>query len=204
MMRIRFLPLLLLLLAPPVAAQPVNEEVGPWRLTCLTDRMTDRTTCVLRHAEWVERSAVGAGLALEIMERQGMMVPAVTARDLSFDSAMRGVLALTGTAQLRFDSHTMLELPCGLEGRNLVCTPRRGDAERAAAELLTARRALVRMSGIGSNTSAATEPTELALARTPEAIAALHRRQPPGTAPAPEAPAFDPRDWLGRLQRLMQ
>lgn len=203
-MRTRFLPLMLLLLAAPAAAQPTTEEVGPWRLACATDRMTDRTSCVLRHGEWVERSAVGPGLALEIMERQGMLVPAVTARDLALDSAMRGVLALTGTAQLRFDNNTMLELPCGLEGRNLVCTPRRAEAQRAAAEMLTARRALVRMSGLGSNTSATTEPTELPLARTQEATEALRRRQPAGTAPAPEAPAFDPRDWLGRLQRLIQ
>jgi len=203
-MRIRFLPLLLLLLAVPAAGQPSTEEIGPWRLSCATDRMTDRTACILRHAEWVERAAVGAGLALEIMDRQGMLVPAVTARDLSLDSAMRGVLALTGTAQLRFDRNTMLELPCGLEGRNLVCTPRRAEAERAAAELLTASRALVRMSGLGSNTTATTEPAELPLARTREATEALRRRQPPGTAPAPEPPAFDPRDWLGRLQRLLQ
>lgn len=205
-MRIRFLPLLTLALAaaPAAWAQPATEEVGPWRLACATDRMTDRTTCILRHAEPVERSAVGPGLTLEIMDRQGMLVPAVTARDLSLDSAMRGVLAFTGTAQLRFDSHTMLELPCGLEGRNLVCTPRRAEAERAAAELLTARRALVRMSGLGSNTTAATEPTELALSRTREATEALRRRQPPGTAPAPEPPGFDPREWLGRMQRLIQ
>ncbi len=202
-MRTRLLPLLLLLLAAPAGGQPATEEVGPWRLTCITDRMTDATTCILRHTDWVERSAVGAGLALEIMERQGMLVPVVTARDLSLDSAMRGVLAFTGTAQLRFDGNTMLELPCGLEGRNLVCTPRRGEAERAAAELLTARRALVRMSGLGSNTTAATEPAELPLARTREATEALRRRQPAGTAPAPEPPGFDPRDWLGRLQRLI-
>lgn len=201
-------PLLLLLLAlhllaPPAMAQPSEEEAGSWRLTCVTDRMTDRTVCILRHRDWVERSAVGAGLALEIMERAGMLVPVVTARDLALDSAMRGLLAFTGTAQLRFDSNTMLELPCGLEGRNLVCTPRRGEAECAAAELLTARRALVRMSGLGSNTTAATEPAELALSQTRAATEMLRRRQPAGTAPPPEAPGFDLREWLGRLQRLI-
>jgi len=199
----QILPCLLLLLAAPAAAQPVTEEVGPWRLSCVTDRMTDRAACTLRHTAWVERSAVGPGLALEIMERQGMLVPAVTARDLSFDSAMRGVLAVTGTAQLRFDDHPMLELPCGLEGRNLVCTPRRAEAARAAAELLAARRVLARMSGLGSQTTAATEPAELALSRTQEATEALRRRQPAGAAPPPEPPGFDLWEWLGRLQRMM-
>jgi hypothetical protein len=201
-------PLLIILLALPflalpAMAQPSEEEAGSWRLTCITDRMTDRTTCILRHRDWVERSAVGAGLTLEILEREGMLVPAVTARDLSLDSAMRGLLAFTGTAQLRFDSNTMLELPCGLEGRNLVCTPRRAEAERAAAELLTARRALVRMSGLGSNTTAATEPAELPLSQTRAATEMLRRRQPAGTAPPPEPPGFDFREWLGRLQRLV-
>jgi hypothetical protein len=195
---------LALLASLPAAAQAVNEEVGSWRLACTTDRMTDRATCSLRHRDPVERSAVGPALLLEIVERNGQLVPAVTARDLSFDSAARGVLAITGAAQLRFDRNAMMELPCGLEGRSLVCVPRNADAARAATELLAAERALVRMTGFGSNTSAATEPTELRVAETRQATERLRRHMPAGSAPPPAAPGFDLRDLMGRMQRLMQ
>lgn len=195
---------LALLASSPVAAQAVNEDIGTWRLSCTTDRMTDRTACTLRHRDPVERSAVGPALVLEIIDRNGQLVPAVTARDLSFDSAARGVLAITGAAQLRLDRNAMMELPCGLEGRSLVCAPRTGDAARAATELLAAERALVRMSGFGSNTSAATEPTELRLAETRQATERLRRQVPAGAAPPPAAPGFELRDLMGRMQRLMQ
>jgi hypothetical protein len=195
---------LALLAALPAAAQPANENIGPWQLACSTDRMTDRTACTLRHRDPVERSAVGPALLLEIIERSGQLVPAVTARDLSFDSAARGVLAITGAAQLRFDRNAMMELPCGLEGRSLVCAPRGADAARAATELLAAERALVRMSGLGSQTGAATEPVELRLAETRPATERLRRQVPAGSAPPPAAPGFDLRDLMGRMQRLMQ
>lgn len=192
---------LALLAGLPAAAQPVNEEIGTWRLACATDRMTDRSTCTLRHREPVERSAVGPALLLEIIERHGQLVPAVTARDLGFDSAARGVLAITGAAQLRFDRNPMMELPCGLEGRSLVCAPRQADAARAAAELLAAERVLARMSGLGSGGGA--EPAELRLAGTREATERLRRHQPPGSAPPPAAPGFDLRELMGRVQRLV-
>jgi hypothetical protein len=195
---------LALLASSPVVAQAVNEDIGPWRLACTTDRMTDRTACTLRHREPVERSAIGPALLLEIIERNGQLVPAVTARDLSFDSAARGLLAITGAAQIRFDRNAMMELPCGLEGRSLVCAPRSGDAARAATELLAAERVLARMSGFGSNTSAATEPTELRLADTRQATERLRRYQPAGSTPPPAAPGFDMRDLMGRVQRLIQ
>lgn len=200
----KILVTLALLTSLPLAAQPANEEIGAWRLACTTDRMTDRTACTLRHRDPVERSAVGPALVLEIIDRNGQLVPAVTARDLSFDSAARGVLAITGAAQIRFDRNAMMELPCGLEGRSLVCAPRSADAARAATELLAAERALVRMSGFGSNTSAATEPTELRLAETRQATERLRRQVPAGSAPPPAPPGFDVRDLMGRVQRLMQ
>lgn len=196
------LPLLLLPIASP--AQPSTEELGSWRLACVTDRMTDRSACTLTHRDWVERPSVGPGLGLEVQDRGGKLVPVVTARDLSLDSASRAVLAVTGTAQLRFDRNAMMELPCGLEGRNLVCAPRRADADRAAQELPGAERALIRMAGLGSNTTATTEPAELRLAGTPAALARFRTVQPPSAATTPAEPGLDLRDILGRLQNLVR
>lgn len=190
----------LLLLPLSVNAQPAPEAIGSWQLACVTDRMTDRTACLLRHRDWVERPSVGAGLAFEILDRGGRLVPAVTARDLSLDSASRGLLAVTGKAQLRLDQNGMMELPCSLEGRSLVCLPRSADAARAAQELAVAERALVRMSGFGSNTTATTEPTELRLAQTASVMERLRRAQPAGTTPTESG--LDLRELLGRMQRL--
>lgn len=195
---------LLFLLPAAALAQPRAEDIGSWRLSCVTDRMTDRSACTLTHRDWVERPSVGAGLSLEIQDRGGRLVPVVTARDLSLDSASRAVLAVTGSAQLRLDSHAMMELPCGLEGRNLVCAPRRADAERAAQELPGASRALVRMAGLGSNTTATTEPAELRLAGTPAALERFRAAQPPSPASPPAEPGLDLRDILGRLQNLVR
>jgi hypothetical protein len=166
--------------------------------------MTDRTACVLRHRDPVERAAVGPGLVFEIMDRNGQLLPVVTARDLSFDSAQRALLAVAGAAQLRFDRNAVMDLPCNIEARSLVCAPRPADAARAANELLPAERALVRMTGMGSGTTAATEPTELRLAETRAATERLRRAQPAGTAPPPAPPGIDLRDLMGRLQRLTQ
>lgn len=200
-----FLALPLLALLPDAAlAQPSVEEIGNWRLSCATDRMTDRSACTLAHRDWVERPTVGAGLALEVQDRGGRLVPVVTARNLSLDSAARAVLAVAGSAQLRLDRNEMMELPCALEGRNLVCAPRRADAERAAQELPSAGRALVRMSGLGSNTTAATEPAELRLAGTANALARLRALQPPGETPPPAEPGLGLRDIFDRLQSLVR
>ena len=196
--------LCLLLLPAAARAQPATEDIGSWRLACVTDRMTDRAACTLAHRDWVERPSVGAGLRLEIQDRGGKLVPVVTARDLSLDSASRAVLAVTGSAQLRLDRNAMMELPCGLEGRNLVCAPRRADIDRAAQELPTAERALVRMAGLGSNTTATTEPAELRLSGTPNALTRFRALQPPGAATPPPEPGLDLRDILGRLQSLIR
>lgn len=188
--------------SPPLAGA-VAEEVGPWRLGCVQDRMTDRLACQLRHKDWVERPSGGTpGLALEVIERGGRLVPAVTARDLSLEGASRGLLALTGTAQLRFDQNPMLELPCGLEGRSLVCAPRTADLERAATELPAARRALARIAGLSGPQG---EPSELALADTRAALDRYRRLVPASAAPAPPQgqQGFDLPELLGRLQRLL-
>jgi hypothetical protein len=184
-------------------AQPA-EEIGSWRLACAVDRMTDRAACLLRHRDWVERpGAGGTGLALEIIDRGGRLTPAVTARDLTLDSATRGLLALSGTAQLRFPPNRLFEMPCGLDGRSIICAPKAEDAARAEAEILAADRALVRVVGTGIGPTTA-EPTELRLAGTRDAVSRFARQAPPtsGPAGAAEPPGLDGRELLQRLLRL--
>ena len=197
-----------ILLAAPLAAQAQThpaEEIGSWQLACALDRMTDRAACLLRHRDWVESPAAGdTGLALEVIDRAGRLVPAVTARNLTIEGATRGLLALFGTAQLRFPPNRLFEMPCGLEGRSIVCAPRPEDAARAEAELLPAGQALVRMVGTGAGSTAA-EPVELRLGGTRDAVARFARQAPrePGAAlDSPPAPGFDARDILQRLFRL--
>jgi hypothetical protein len=193
---------------PTSAISSAGEDIGSWRLTCTIDRMTDRSACLLRHRDWVERPAAGSagqpsGLALEIIDRGGRLVPVVTARDLTLDSAARGLLALSGTAQLRFPPNRLFEMPCGLEGRSIICAPKPEDAGRAEVELLSAERALVRVVGAGSGTST-TEPTELRLAGTREAIARFAQLAPrdPDARPVDPPGGLDLREMLQRLMRL--
>jgi hypothetical protein len=203
--------LLALALAGPAAAQGTTpaavppEEIGPWRLSCVADRMTDRAECLLRHREPVERAqgATGSSLVLEVQDRGGRLVPVVVARDLSLDGAQRGLLALTGTAQLRFPPNRYFELPCGLEGRSLVCVPKPEDAARAAEELPNAATALVRMVGLGAG-GAGTEPVELRLDRTRDALARYRARVPEGSAASTAAPrdGLTLPQLLDRVQRL--
>ncbi|MDI3305551.1 MAG: hypothetical protein QJR07_00490 [Acetobacteraceae bacterium] len=202
MRRTATLPLILLLLAAPARAQQV-EEIGTWRLACSTDRMTDRTSCLLRLREWVEPPGTGMpGLALEVTERGGRLVPAVTSRDLTLEGAARGLLALTGTAQLRLPPHRLFEMPCGLEGWSLVCAPRQEDAARAEQELPQADRVLVRMLGMAGSGGPAAEPVELRLSGTAAALARYRQAVPPSAA-APEPPGLDGRELLQRLLRLL-
>jgi hypothetical protein len=191
--------LLLAALALPAAAQTV-EEIGPWRLVCAVDRMTDRADCRLRHRDPLEPGAAGRpGLVLELLDRGGRVVPAVTARDLSLEDASRGLLAFTGTAQLRFPPNRLFEMPCGFEGRSLICAPRAEDAARAGEELPRAATVLLRMQVTGAQGGG--EPAELRLAETAEAIRRLRARMPEGSAQQPPA-GFDARDLMQRFQRL--
>jgi hypothetical protein len=185
--------------APPTGT--VNETFGSWRLTCATDRMTDRSACTLLHQQPVEPSEPGRpALALEILDRGGKLVPAVTARDLTLESASRGLLALAGAAQVRFPPNRMFEMPCGLEGRSLVCTPRAEDAARAEQELAAAPSVLLRVAGPGGGGSTA-EPTELRLSGTQQAMARYRQLVPPGSQPA-EPSGLDPREMLQRLRQF--
>lgn len=173
---------------------PVAEELGSWRLGCVVDRMTDRAACQLRHRDWVERPGGTPGLALEIQDRGGRLVPVVTARDLGLDGASRGLALLTGRVQMRLGANPMFEMRCGLEGRSLFCFPGPADAERVERDLATADRLLVRLGGDS-------EPKELRLDRTRDAMAAYRRQVPPG-APMPEG--NDLGELLGRLRGLFQ
>jgi hypothetical protein len=201
---------LLALAATGAAAQTATpsavpaEEIGSWRLSCVADRMTDRADCHLRLREPVERAqgAGGSSLLLEVQDRNGRLVPAVTARDLTLEGAQRGLLALTGTAQLRFPPNRHFELPCSLEGRTLVCAPKPEDAERAAEELPAAATALVRMVGFGAG-SGSTEPTELRLERTRDALTRYRARVPEGSVPPTTQPGgFSLQDMMLRMQRF--
>lgn len=186
------------------AAQPaaaVNEAIGSWRLACATDRMTDRTACQLLHQQPAERSEPGRpSLAFEIIDRGGRLVPAVTARELSLDNASRGLLAITGTVQLRFPPNRVMELPCSLDGRSLVCAPRGEDAARAEQELPQAGSVLLRVIATGGGGSTA-EPVELPLSRTREAMDRFRRIVPPGP-PVPEPSGIEPRELLQRFRQL--
>lgn len=202
--------LLALALAAPAAAQTTApnavppEEIGSWRLSCVADRMTDRNDCLLRHRQPVEPAtgAGGSSLVLEVQDRNGRLVPVVAARDLTVEGAQRGILALTGTAQLRFPPNRFFEMPCGLEGRSLVCAPRPEDAPRAAEELANAPTALVRVVGFGAGTTGA-EPVELRLERTRDALARYRQRIPEGTAPPVQSsPGLSLPELIGRMQRL--
>jgi len=198
-----------ILLAGPAGGQTQTpagvppEEIGSWRLSCITDRMTDRADCQLRHRDPVER-AQGAGsssLLLEVQDRGGRLVPVVVARDLTLEGAQRGILALTGTAQLRFPPNRYFEFPCGLEGRNLVCAPKAEDAARAAEELPAAGTVLVRMIGVGAGSSGET-PVEMRLERTQDALTRYRARVPEGSVPPPPAPSSMLPELMQRLQRL--
>jgi len=188
----------------PTPAGVPPEEIGSWRLACVADRMTDRADCQLRHRDPVERAqgATGSSLLLEVGDRGGRLVPMVVARDLTLEGAGRGLLALTGTAQLRFPPNRFFEMPCTIEGRNLVCAPRPEDATRAAEELGAAQTALIRMVGFGAGTGSQ-EPVELRLDRTRDALARYRARVPEGSVPAASAPGgLSLPEMLLRLQRL--
>lgn len=197
----RFLPLLVLALAlaAPAAAQPQTERIGAWLLTCVTDRMTDRSDCRLQHRDPVEGG--DAPLVLEIAERGGRYLPVLVSRDLTLDGAARALTALTATAQMRFPPERLFEMPCGLVGRSVLCAPRPEDSERVSADLPRARVALVRLVGLGG-TGGNAAPLELQMDGIEEALGRYRSRVAPGSGAPDAPPGFSLPDILRRLQDL--
>ncbi len=170
-----------LLLAPFLAAhaqprvvpvQRQTDDIGSWQLSCFSDPMTDRKTCTLQHRLWIEEPQNGVGgLRLEVLNRHSQLVPALAVRNLTVETAMRGLMALTATAQVRFDGNPMMEFPCGLEGRAVVCAPRADQAVAAGAQLAAANTVLIRIRATGPfPTQGPTEAVALDLDQTSKAL----------------------------------
>jgi hypothetical protein len=192
-----------------VVSPPVSEEqVGTWVLTCKADPMTDRGECGLRHRLWLEmpdlQRAGAIGVALEVVLRDGVALPAVTARGLSLSDPQRGALAVGGAAEIRFDSEPSLLLSCTLEGRDAVCTPGPEEATRAAAAMVEARRVLVRLKAPARAVTggASDDVLALELAETGRAVALLRERAA-GQPPRP-VPGNSPSGFLEQLERMLR
>lgn len=202
---------LALLLAPALAfgqarrvePQAATETIGSWVLSCAQDPMTDRGACTLRHRLWLEEPRRGdaprPGVALEVLVRGGISVPAVVARDLTLDSGRLGALGLMASAQVRFGRDAAQDLPCGLEGRSLVCAPRAEAAEVVAAQFLNASTALVRLPQ-NPITGSGGEALALDLSETRAAVQRYRARMP--VAPAPEPPPTQ--GFQAQMERLME
>jgi hypothetical protein len=185
-----------------------EEQVGTWVLACRTDPMTDRSDCTLRHRLWLElpdlQRAGGQGVALEIVLRDGTALPAVTARGLSLSDPQRGALAVGGAAELRLDTDPLVLRGCALDGRDAICLPAPEQAQKVAATLPEARRALVRLKAPARAVTggASEEVLALDLADTGRAVALLRERasgQPPRQAPATATGGF-----LEQLERMLR
>jgi hypothetical protein len=150
--------LCLSLCASPTWAQPrkldvprSEQKIGSWLITCATDPMTDAQICHMRHKLWlVVPNEEHPGIAFEVQLRDGHPVPAVTVRDLSLTTALSGLLALTATAQLRFDGAPMAELPCALDGASVICVPTKAAAAPLAEQLAKARTVLIAFRVVGN------------------------------------------------------
>lgn len=128
-----------------------EQTIGSWVLSCEMDPMTDGQVCHMRHKLWLVVPDKGRpGMALEVQLRNDQLVPVVTVRDLSLSSALSGLLALTATAQLRFDNAPMVELPCSLDGTSVMCAPPKSEAATVAGELTKAKTLLVRFHSLGN------------------------------------------------------
>lgn len=203
--------LVVLLLVPGLAfgqarrvePQTTTETIGTWLLSCAADPMTDRGTCTLRHRLWLEEPRRGdaprPGVALEVLVRGGIGVPAVVARDLTLDSGRLGVMGLMAGAQVRFGREPAQDFPCALEGRSLVCAPRAEMAEVVAAQFLNASTALVRLPQ-NPVTGSGGESLALDLSETRAAVQRLRARMP--DAPAPEPPPTQ--GFQAQMERLME
>lgn len=203
--------LLVLLLVPSLAlaqarrveTQPTTETIGSWLLSCATDPLTDKGACTLRHRTWLEEPRRGdaprPGVALEVLVRGGLAVPALVARDLTLDSARLAIMGIAASAQVRFGREPMLEFPCALEGRSVVCAPRNDQAEIAAAQFLNATTMLARLPQ-NPITGSGGEPLALDLSDTRTAVQRFRARMP--EAPPPEPPPTQ--SLQSQFERLME
>jgi hypothetical protein len=165
------------------------------------DPMTDAQICRMRHKLWlVVPKDSHPGMAFEVQQRFDQLVPAVTVRDLSFDTALSGLLALTATAQLRFDGNTMVELPCALEGASVICVPGKADAAALAEQLPKARTVLVRFRAVGNLPLPVPDgPLALDLDRTAEALVRYRLAGPAKDGAQP----WIGQDLKGTVERLL-
>ncbi len=204
--------ILALFLAPVLAAQAQprvvptqrqTEDIGSWQLSCFADPMTDRKTCDLAHRLWVEEPQNGVGgIRLEILNRYSQLIPVLAVRNLTFESATRGLMALTATAQIRFDGNPMMEFSCGLEGRAVICAPRADQAVAASAQLMAANTMLVRIRSVGPfPVQGPAEAVAIDLAQTEKALERA-LGQIPDSTPQPGAASTTGTDMLDRLRRL--
>ena len=191
------------------AAQPRKVEVprteqaiGSWLLSCAMDPMTDAQVCRMRNKAWlVVPEGDRPGMALEVVSRWDQLVPALTVRNLSLGSALSGLLALTATAQVRFDGAPMVELPCTLYGSSVICAPTKADAPKLAQQLAGARSVLVQFRAVGNLPLPLPDgPLALDLGQTKEALA---RFGAAGPATAPPQPSLA-EDLRGSAQRLLE
>jgi hypothetical protein len=203
---------LCLLLGPVMAvAQPrkvevqhSEQEIGSWLLSCAMDPMTDTQVCHMRHKLWLVVPNDGRpGMALEVQQRFDQLALAVTVRDLSFTTALSGLIALTATAQLRLDGNPMIELPCTLEGASVICAPGKADAATLAEQLPKARSVLVRFRAVGNLPLPVPDgPLALDLDHTAEALA-RYRLAGPANEGAQTSIGQDVADTMDRLLRRL-
>ena len=194
-----------------VVAQPRKVEVprteqtiGSWVISCAVDPMTDAQVCRMRHKLWLAVPGEGRpGMALEVQSRGDQLVPVVTVRELSLSTALSGLLALTATAQIRFDSAPMAELPCMLDGTSVICAPAKADLPSLADQLAKAKTVLVRFRAVGNLPLPAPDgPLALDLDHTQDALV-RYRLSGPEVAPAQSSLAQDLRDSAERLMRRL-
>jgi hypothetical protein len=180
------------LCALPAWAQPRKADVprsaqtiGSWLISCATNPMTDAQVCRMRHRLWlVVPNESQPGMAFEVQLREERLVPAITVRDLSLSTALNGLLALTTTAQLRFDGTPMAELPCAMDGASVICVPTKADAASLGEQLAKARTVLVGFRAVGNLPLPVPDgPLVLDLDHTQEALD-RYRLAGPEVAPA--------------------
>ncbi len=201
-----------LLLCPLLAnAQPrkvdvprSEQTIGSWVLSCAMDPMTDAQVCHMRHKLWLVVPSEGRpGMALEVQLRGDQLVPVVTVRGITFGNALSGLLGLTATAQIRFDTAPMVELPCSLDGASVMCAPAKADAPATAEQLAKAKTVMVRFRAIGNLPLPIPDgPLALDLDRTPEALA-RYRVAGPEVATTSSSLGQDIKDSAERLLRRL-